>query len=327
VLLPEVEQGVLRLIGATTANPHHHIVGPLLSRAQLFQLEPLGEAEIRRLLQRACADPRAFPGQEVVLAEEAVAFWCQACEGDARRALNALEIAVLTTQADADGRTCIDLAVAEASVQQKCVDYGDDGHYDTASALIKSMRGSDPDAAIYWLAKMLVAGEDIRFIARRVLIFAAEDVGNADPRALTLATSAMQACEMVGMPEARIILSQAVSYCATCPKSNAAIKAIDKAMADVRKDRVKPVPRQLRDAHYKGAKDLRHGVGYQYPHDDPEGLAQDDYLRVDRVYYEPVARGYEGRIRQRLDYWEELRRQRGWPPARASEQEVRHEPA
>jgi len=195
-------------------------------------------------------------------------------------------------------------------MQQKALHYGDDGHYDTISAFIKSMRGSDPDAAVYWLAKMLHAGEDLRFIGRRLVIFAAEDVGNADPRALTLALSAMQAVDMIGMPEARIILSQATTYCATCPKSNAAIKAIDKALADVKSGRVQPVPTYLRSSNYAGAKRLGHGDGYEYPHDDPEAVSGQTYMAIPERYYEPVDRGYEARIQERLRHWRELRQER-----------------
>jgi len=215
-------------------------------------------------------------------------------------------VAVLSTPPQ-DGAVAIDLTVARESMQRKAVAYGDDGHYDTASAFIKSMRGSDPDAAIYWLAKMIEAGDDPRFIARRIVIFAAEDVGNADPRALPLAVSAMQGVEMIGMPEGRIILAQAVTYCATAPKSNAAYLAIDRALADVRSDRVQPVPRHLRDTHYRGADQLGHGGGYQYPHDHPEHFVAQDYLGVDKRYYEPGPLGYEAKIRERLDYWAKRR--------------------
>jgi putative ATPase len=230
-----------------------------------------------------------------------------ACEGDARRALTALEIAVGSTAADANGMITIDQATAEESMQQKAVTYGDDGHYDTISAFIKSMRGSDPHAAIYWLAKMLAAGEEVRFIARRLVIFAAEDVGNADPRALPLTTSAMQAVEMIGLPEARIILAQATTFCATCPKSNASYMALEKAAADVQQDRVQPVPAYLRDGSYASAAKLGHGQGYQYPHDAPGKVVDQQYLTVPTRYYEPTDQGYEARLAERLHDWEAQR--------------------
>ncbi len=306
VLLPDVENGVIRLIGATTENPFFFIVGPLVSRAQVFQLNPLSPADIAALIRRACTDERGFSHLDIEITDDAIDFWSQISEGDARRVLTALEVAVLS--AEQDGRRVkLDLAAAEESMQQKAVNYGDDGHYDTASAFIKSMRGSDPDAAIYWLAKMLSAGEDPRFVARRLVIFASEDVGNADPRALTLATSAMQAVSMVGMPESRIILAQATTYCATCPKSNSAIAAIDKAMGDIKAGRVVPVPQHLRDAHYSGAKKLGHGEGYDYPHNHDGHFAVQEYLGVDATYYEPGDLGYEAKIKERLEYWRGLR--------------------
>jgi putative ATPase len=311
-LLPHVENGTLRLIGATTENPYFCIVGPLLSRAQVFQLEPLDGDDIGPLLRRCCTDDRAFPDHTIELSPEAEDFWLRACEGDARRALSAFEIAVLTTDPDAEGRILLTLEVAAESIQRKPIVYGADGHYDTASAFIKSMRGSDPDAAIYWLAKMLEVGEDIRFIARRLVIFASEDVGNADPRALTMAVSTMQACELVGMPESRIILTQTVAFCATCPKSNASIAAIDKALTDVRENRVQPVPVYLRDGHYKGAKDLGH-KGYEYAHNAPDNITGQAYMRVPASYYQPVDAGYERQIRERMNYWQKLRQQREEP--------------
>ncbi len=310
-LLPDVENGNIRLIGATTHNPQFYVIGALLSRSLVFMLHPLEEADIEKLLAQSLTDERAFPGKTVELAGQAASFLGTASEGDARRTLNALEIAVLTTPPDADGVIRIGLPEAESSIQRKMIVYGDDGHYDTASAFIKSMRGSDADAAVYYLAKMLHAGEDIRFIARRIVIFASEDVGNADPRALSVAVGAMQAVDMIGMPEARIILSQAVTYCATAPKSNASLLAIMQAGSDVEKDRVQPIPLALRDAHYKGAKEQGHGVGYQYPHDSEGGFVVQDYLSVDRRYYEPKPIGYEVKIRERIDYWRGLREYRG----------------
>lgn len=306
-LLPDVENGNVRLIGATTHNPHFYVVGALLSRSLVFRLEPLSQEEIRTLLNRAAGDERSFPGRKVELEPQAADFLATACEGDARRALNALEVAALTTDPDDAGVTRITLAEAEASIQQKMIVYGDDGHYDTASAFIKSMRGSDPDAAVYYLAKMLHAGEDIRFIARRLTIFAAEDVGNADPRALELCTAAMQAVEMIGLPEAKLILAQATTYCATAPKSNASYAALEAAATDVEQERVQPIPVRLRDAHYAGAKAEGIGKDYLYPHDYPGGFVPQEYLSVDKRYYEPKEIGYEARIRERVDYWRALR--------------------
>ena len=306
-LLPDVENGNIRLIGATTHNPHFYVVGALLSRSLVFRLEPLSQQEIRTLLDRAAHDERAFPGREVELEPPAAEFLATACEGDARRALNAFEVAALTTPPGADGVIRVALQEAEASIQQKMIVYGDDGHYDTASAFIKSMRGSDPDAAVYYLAKMLHAGEDIRFIARRLTIFASEDVGNADPRALELCTAAMQAVEMIGLPEAKLILAQATTYCATAPKSNASFLALEAAAADVEQERVQPVPFHLRDAHYAGAKAEGIGSEYRYPHDYPGGFVPQEYLSVAKRYYEPKEIGYETRLRERLDYWRALR--------------------
>ena len=292
-LLPDVENGNVRLVGATTFNPQFHVVSALLSRSLVFELRPL-------------ADERGFAGRKIELGEDAASFLASVCEGDARRTLNALEIAVLTTPADPDGVVRVGLPAVEASVQRKMVSYGDDGHYDTASAFIKSMRGSDPDAALYYLALMLQAGEDIRFIARRIVIFASEDVGNADPRALSVAVDAMRAVEMIGLPEARIILGQAVTYCATAPKSNASFRAMELAAEDVAKKRVLPVPFALRDAHYKGAAALGHGAGYVNPH-STGGFAVQEYLSVEKRYYEPLEIGYESKIKERIDYWRSLR--------------------
>lgn len=306
-LLPDVENGNVRLIGATTHNPHFYVVGALLSRSLVFRLEPLSQEEIRTLLHRAAGDERSFPGRKVELEPQAADFLATACEGDARRALNALEVAALTTDPDDAGVTRVTLTEAEASIQQKMIVYGDDGHYDTASAFIKSMRGSDPDAAVYYLAKMLHAGEDIRFIARRLTIFAAEDVGNADPRALELCTAAMQAVEMIGLPETKLILAQATTYCATAPKSNASYAALEAAATDVEQERVQPIPVRLRDAHYAGAKAEGIGKDYLYPHDYPGGFVPQEYLSVDKRYYEPKEIGYEARIRERVDYWRALR--------------------
>ncbi|OGV49968.1 MAG: AAA family ATPase [Lentisphaerae bacterium GWF2_44_16] len=311
VLLPDVENGNIRLIGATTHNPHFYVIGPLLSRSLLFQLEPLSEEDIKAIIRRAVTDKRGFGEQKVNFSEEALAFLASICEGDARKSLNAAEIAVMTTPPGENGIINIDLAAAEASIQKKAIVYGDDGHYDTASAFIKSMRGSDPDAAVYWLAKMLHAGEDIRFIARRITIFASEDIGNADPRALTLAVSAMQAIEMIGMPEARIILSHAVTYCATAPKSNSSCVAIDAALSDIKSGRVVPVPKHLRDSHYSGAKQMGYGKDYKYPHNYEGNFTVQDYLGVGKKYYEPSENGYESKIKERIEYWNKCRNAEG----------------
>lgn len=300
VLLPDVEAGVVTLVGATTANPFFSLVAPLVSRSQIFEFKPLETEEVRSLLKRALADPARGLGQlQVKVADDALDFLAEISDGDARRALNGLEVAAKSLE---PGGT-VTLEVAQESVQKKAIRYdatGDD-HYDAASAFIKSMRGSDPDAAIYWMARMLEAGEDPRFIARRIVICASEDVGNADPQALVVANAAVQATEFVGMPECRIILSQAAIYIACAPKSNAAIVAIDAALSDVRNQRVLPVPVHLRDAHYSGAKRLGHGEGYQYAHDHEGGFVEQDYLGTDRTYYEPTDRGFEAELRKRLD--------------------------
>jgi putative ATPase len=307
-LLPDVENGNIRLIGATTHNPQFYIVGALLSRSLVFALEPLSRDDIRVLLKRALKHENGFSSLNVKLDKKALDFLCESCEGDARKALTALEIAVMTTKPDADGVIKITQAEASESIQRKIINYGDDGHYDTASAFIKSMRGSDPDAAVYWLAKMLHAGEDIRFIARRIVIFASEDVGNADPRALTLATSAMQAIDMIGMPEARIILSQAVTYCATAPKSNASYAAIGAALDDVQNERVQAVPVHLRDSNSTGTREKQKTAeGYKYPHGFENAFVAQEYMGVEKDYYKPTGLGYEEKIKQRLDYWKKCR--------------------
>ncbi len=310
VLLPDVENGVVRLIGATTHNPFFYVNAPLVSRSQVFQLEPLAAAELEGLLRRAAADPeRGLGTLRLELADEAVRHLAAQADGDARKALNALEIGALTTPPDADGVIRFTLAAAEESIQKKAVVYDADGdaHYDTVSAFIKSMRGGSPDAALYWLAKMLYAGEDIRFIARRIVICAAEDVGLADPQALVLAVAAQQAVEFVGMPEARIPLAEAAVYVACAPKSNAAYKGIDAALADVKQGVTLEIPRHLRDAHYKGAEKLGHGAAYAYSHDFPGAVAPQDYLPCAKSYYQPTDRGLEKRIRERLAEWERLR--------------------
>lgn len=301
VLLPDVEEGIVTLIGATTANPFFSLVSALVSRSHLFEFQPLNTDEIRILLQRAVDDPErgvALPGLEVT--DEALEFLIEVCDGDARRALQALEVGARSLP---EGSHVFDLHTAQESVQRKAVVYDADGdqHYDVASAFIKSTRGSDPDAALYWLARMLHAGEDPRFIARRILILASEDVGNADPQALLIANAAAQATERLGMPECRIVLAQAVAYLATAPKSNASYVAIDAALEDVQNQSVVAVPMHLRDRHYAGAKRLGHGEGYEYAHEGEGGWVDQDYLGVEKTYYQPVDRGFEKEIRKRMD--------------------------
>jgi putative ATPase len=306
VLLPDVESGVVRLIGATTHNPFFFVNSPLVSRSQIFELQPLNESDLLTLLRRALADPERGLGHIRIQAEEAaLEHLARISDGDARKALNSLEIAALTTSRADDGVVQITLDVAEQSIQKKAIVYDGDGdaHYDTISAFIKSMRGSDPDATLYWLAKMIHAGEDPRFITRRMLIAAAEDVGLADPMALVLTAAAHQAAEFVGWPEARIPIAEAAIYIATANKSNTSILAIDAALADVKSGRTLPVPKHLRDAHYKGAERLGHGEGYQYSHDAPEHFSPQDYLGAFKRYYEPTDQGVERKIKERLDRW------------------------
>ncbi len=303
VLLPDVEEGIITLIGATTQNPFFAINSALVSRSQIFTFEPLTREQIEGLLQRALQDrERGLGAIEVEMKPEALTFLAELSDGDARRALSALEIGVLSTQ---ERPVVFDLAVAQESIQRKVLEYDPTGdtHYDLASAFIKSMRGSDPDAAIYWLARMLEAGEDPRFIARRIVILASEDIGNADPQALILAAAALQAVEFVGLPECQLTLAQAVTYMATAPKSNASTLAIGTAAKDVRSGRTLPVPKHLRDSHYQGAKSFGHGEGYKYAHNFEGGFVEQEYLGVDRVYYEPTDRGYEAEIRKRLAAW------------------------
>jgi len=288
-LLPDIEEGNIILIGATVENPFFYLNSALLSRSHVFELKPLSEKEIITIIKRALTDKERGLGRlKVEVTDEAMSHLAKASDGDARKALSALEIAVLTTEPDRDGIIRIDTEIAEESIQKKHIVYdrAGDQHYDTASAFIKSMRGSDPDATVYWLAKMIYAGEDPRFIARRIVIAASEDVGNADPMALLVATSAAQAVEIVGMPEARIILSQAAIYVATAPKSNACYMAIDEALKDVEKERTLSVPEHLKDAHYPGAKKLGHGKGYKYPH-AYGGYVKQDYLPEKKKYYKP----------------------------------------
>lgn len=303
-LLPDVEEGNISLIGTTTLNPFFNISSPLLSRSQIFQLYPLSADEIRLILKKAISDKERGLSR-VKIEEEALEYLVRLCEGDARGGLNALEIAALTTRASEDGYIHLTLEVAQQSIQQKTIVYDrdGDGHYDTISAFIKSMRGSDPDAALYWLAKMISAGEDPRFIARRVVICAAEDVGNADPQALVVATSALAALEAVGLPEGRIPLAQAITYIATAPKSNAAYLAINEAMKDVAEERTLNVPAYLQDSHYPGAKALGYGIDYKYPHEYEGHFVQQAYLPEQKNYYQPTDQGYEAEISERLKQW------------------------
>jgi putative ATPase len=306
VLLPDVEGGVVRLVGATTHNPFFFVNAPLVSRSQIFELRPLAEADLLALLRRALADDeRGLGHQRIEAAPEALNHLARVSDGDARKALNSLEIAALTTPPDADGVIRIDLPIAEQCIQKKAIVYDGDGdaHYDTISAFIKSVRGSDVDAALYWLAKMIHAGEDPRFITRRLMILAAEDVGLADPLALVVTVAAHQAAEFVGWPEARIPVAEATVYLATAHKSNSAIVAIDAALEDVRSGRTLPVPEHLRDAHYEGAKRLGHGVGYEYAHNHPDHFVAQDHLGAARHYYEPSDQGFEKKVRDRVALW------------------------
>lgn len=347
VLLRDVERGTITLIGATTENPFFSVNSPLISRSQVFQFQPIGEQDIIALLRRAIADEERGCGKlNLEVTEEALKHWAVMCDGDARRALTALEIGVLSGGAGDEGLGAgkeglgagglglgtreeespppspkspapspsspipspqslapilIDLDVAQESIQRKALEYDPtgDSHYDTISAFIKSMRGSDADAAVYWLARMLEAGEDPLFIARRIAILASEDVGNADPRAIQVAAAAYAITERIGMPECQLTLAQAAIYMATAPKSNASAMAIWGAMKDVKEGRTITVPRHLRDTHYKGSQQLGH-TGYQYAHDSEKGYVEQDYLGVDKAYYQPTDRGYESRIRQYL---------------------------
>lgn len=306
VLLPDVEAGTVRLIGATTHNPFFFVNSPLVSRSQIFELRPLTEAELLDLLRRALSDSERGLGHMKIRADEdALGHLAKISDGDARKALNALEVAALTTAPEDDGFIHITLPVTEQSIQKKAIVYDGDGdaHYDTISAFIKSMRGSDPDAALYWLAKMIHAGEDPRFITRRLVICAAEDVGLADPMALILANAAHQAAEFIGWPEARIPIAEATIYVATAHKSNTSITSIDAALEDVRSGRTLAVPEHLRDAHYKGAKRLGHGEGYKYAHDHPGHFVTQDYLGAEKRYYEPTEQGTEKKIKERLEQW------------------------
>jgi putative ATPase len=303
--LPHVEDGTILLIGATTENPYFSVTGPLLSRARLFRFVPLSDEEVRDLVRRALADrERGLGALDVVLEPDAEAHLVDVADGDARKALSALELATLSIEPDAEGRRVITRRIAEEATQGRVLGYDRDGdaHYDAISAFIKSMRGSDPDAAVYWLARMLAAGEDPRFIARRMVIHAAEDVGMADPTALLVATAAAQAVEFVGLPEAQIPMAEAAIYIATAPKSNAVVQAIGRANADVKERRPPPVPVHLRDTSYPGAKRLGSGEGYRYPHDYPGNVVEQEYLPEGaqaQPYYEPTDNGFEAEIRRR----------------------------
>lgn len=307
-LLPFVEDGTIVLIGATTENPYFEVNGALLSRSVIFELKALEKEDIRILLRRAVTDwEKGMGAYEAVLEPEAEEFLADISNGDARAALTAIELGVLTTDRSEDGRIHITLEVAQECIQKRAVRYDKlgDQHYDTISAFIKSIRGSDPDAAVYYLARMLYAGEDIKFIARRMMISASEDVGNADPYALTVAVSAAQAVERIGMPEARIILAQAATYLASAPKSNASYLSVDRAMACIREKQTATVPVHLQDSHYKGSGKLGHGLGYLYAHDYPNHYVKQQYLPdalKDEVFYEPTEIGYEKKIREHLEF-------------------------
>ena len=307
-LLPFVEDGTLILIGATTENPYFEVNGALLSRSRIFELKPLEKEDVKELIRRAVYDKERGMGiYDADIDEDAADFLADTANGDARAALNAVKLGVLTTAKGSDGRIHIDMAVAQECIQKRAVRYDKNGdnHYDTISAFIKSMRGSDPDAAVYYLARMLYAGEDIKFIARRIMICAAEDVGNADPQALVVAVNAAQAAERIGIAEANIILSQAVTYVATAPKSNAACMAVQKAMEAVRNERTMPVPVHLQYKHYKAAEKLGHGAGYLYAHDYPKHYVQQQYLpegMEGTVFYEPSDNGYEKQINAHMKW-------------------------
>ena len=312
-LLPFVEDGTVILIGATTENPYFEVNSALISRSVVFELKPLSKENIRELLNRAVTDPvKGMGSYHAVLEPEACDFLADIAGGDAREALNAVELGILTTEpSPEDGRIHIDLETASQCIQKRVVRYdkAGDQHYDTISAFIKSMRGSDPDAAVYYLAKMLYAGEDVKFIARRIMICASEDVGNADPMAMVVASSAAQEVERVGMPESQLILAQAAIYVAGAPKSNACTEAIFEAMESVRKKQT-TVPVHLQDAHYKSHEQLGHGIGYKYAHDYPNHYVEQQYLPdeiKDAVFYHPTGNGYEDRIRQ---YFEKIGRKK-----------------
>lgn len=307
-LLPFVEDGTLILIGATTENPYFEVNSALLSRSIIFELKPLSKENVRELIMRAVGDTeRGLGSYDAQIDDDAADYLAELSGGDARMALNAIELGVLTTDRSEDGKIHLTLDVISECIQKRIVRYdkSGDNHYDTISAFIKSMRGSDPDAAVYYLARMLYAGEDIKFIARRIMICAAEDVSNADPMALVVATSASQAIERIGMPEAQIILSQAATYVASAPKSNSAVNAIGEAMESVKSEKIKTIPPHLQDAHYKNAGELGHGINYRYAHDYPKHYVEQQYLPdelVGRKFYRPSENGYEREIRAYFDW-------------------------
>ncbi|MBO4982193.1 MAG: replication-associated recombination protein A [Lachnospiraceae bacterium] len=305
-LLPFVEDGTIILIGATTENPYFEVNGALISRSVIFELKPIPKEAIKELLKKAVYDTeRGMGSYNAEIDEEALDFLADISGGDARHALNAIELGVMTTERSEDGRIHITLDVAQECIQKRAVRYDKNGdsHYDTVSAFIKSMRGSDPDAAVYYLARMLYAGESVTFIARRIMICASEDVGNADPQALLVAVSASQAVERIGMPEAQIILSQAAAYVASAPKSNASYNAVFEAMQEVERTGNLPIPPHLQDAHYKGAAKLGHGTGYKYAHDYPNNYVEQQYLPYElsgREFYRPSGNGYEVKIKEHM---------------------------
>ena len=305
-LLPFVEDGTLILVGATTENPYFEVNGALLSRSVIFELKPVPPEAIRELLKKAVYDvDRGMGSYDAVIDEDALDFLADVSGGDARHALNAVELGIMSTARSGDGKIHITLEVAQECIQKKAVRYdkSGDNHYDTVSAFIKSMRGSDPDAAVYYLARMLYAGENVTFIARRIMIRAAEDVGNADPQALAVAVNASLAVERIGMPEAKIILSQAAAYVASAPKSNAACEAVFAAMEEVGRSGNLPIPAHLQDAHYKGASKLGRGTGYKYAHDYPNHYVEQQYLPYElngKEFYKPTGNGYEARIREHM---------------------------
>jgi putative ATPase len=304
VLLPEVEEGNVILIGTTTENPFFTVNSALLSRSQIFEFKPLEKEAVLLILRKALADrAKGLGAEQIDINEEALRHLAKISDGDARKALSALEIAVLTTGPDKNNAVKIGLKEAEESIQKKAIVYDRDGdaHYDTISAYIKSMRGSDPDAALYWLAKMIVAGEDPRFIARRLVICASEDVGNADPQAIVVANAAMQVADFVGFPEAKIPLAQATVYVSCAPKSNASYLAIEKAMQDIETQRTQEVPDDLKDANYFGAEKLGHGLDYKYAHSFKDHYVKQDYLRKKKKYYYPTNMGFEKKIREWLE--------------------------
>jgi putative ATPase len=302
--MPYVEEGLFIFIGATTENPYFAVNAPLISRSHVFAFRPLSVENLCQVLRQAMHHPKnILPLIEVE--EDVLEFMALQCEGDARRAINILEFVLKSITVNTEGAYAITRENVEACVQDKAVIYDATGedHYDTVSAFIKSMRGSDPDAALYWLAKMLYAGEDLNFIARRLVICASEDVGNADPQALVVANSTWDVVRKVGMPEARIPLAQAVVYVATAPKSNASYKAIDAALQYVKHHPILPVPKHLKDGHYKGAKALGHGVGYQYPHAHEDHYLQQEYAPIEESFYTPTEQGFERTIKERMKQW------------------------